>query len=116
MTLLPVCCPGLESHPAGRRGDAPAVGLATTLEKAGFTLRRLKTGTDYSHLHFLYFTPHFNTTMSRSQLYTPANKWSQMLLLSTTLNLVCAYCLPALECLSSCALGNMHSGCTLLLQ
>lgn len=37
---------GLESIPAGRRGDAPAIGLSTTLEKAGFTLKRLKTGED----------------------------------------------------------------------
>ena len=44
-SLFHVYYPGLESYPAGRRGDAPAVGLATTLEKAGFTLRRLKTGT-----------------------------------------------------------------------
>ena len=51
MAVLPACCPGLESHPAGRRGDAPAIGLATTLEKAGFTLRRLKTGRD------LFFPP-----------------------------------------------------------
>ncbi len=35
---------GLESMPAGRRGDAPAIGLSNTLEKAGFTLKRLKTG------------------------------------------------------------------------
>jgi tRNA uridine 5-carboxymethylaminomethyl modification enzyme len=36
---------GLERWPAGRHGDAPAVGLAQSLDRAGFSLRRLKTGT-----------------------------------------------------------------------
>ena len=36
---------GLERWPAGRHGDAPAVGLAESLSRAGFALRRLKTGT-----------------------------------------------------------------------
>lgn len=36
---------GLDSYPAGRKGDAPAIGLAKSLDRAGFKLKRLKTGT-----------------------------------------------------------------------
>jgi len=36
---------GLVSHPAGRVGDAPAIGLARRLEQLGLPMGRLKTGT-----------------------------------------------------------------------
>lgn len=35
---------GLDVRPAGRAGDEPAIGLATSLEEAGFAMGRLKTG------------------------------------------------------------------------
>lgn len=36
---------GLKRFPAGRIGEAPAVGLSASLNAAGFKLRRLQTGT-----------------------------------------------------------------------
>lgn len=36
---------GLESYPAGRIGEAPTTGLSVSLEQAGFTLGRMRTGT-----------------------------------------------------------------------
>src|SRR5437763_15814027 len=36
---------GEKNWPAGRVGDAPAMGLSRSFERVGFTLGRLKTGT-----------------------------------------------------------------------
>lgn len=36
---------GLNSYPAGRLGEMPAVGLSDCLKKLGFTVKKLKTGT-----------------------------------------------------------------------
>ena len=36
---------GLEKRPAGRLGDEPSIGLADTLDRVGFRMGRLKTGT-----------------------------------------------------------------------
>ena len=38
---------GIEEWAAGRIDDEPTIGLAKTLEEAGFTVGRLKTGTVY---------------------------------------------------------------------
>ncbi|PNF36860.1 MTO1-like protein, mitochondrial [Cryptotermes secundus] len=38
-------CIGLDVRPAGRIGDAPAIGLANTLQSLNFRMGRLKTGT-----------------------------------------------------------------------
>lgn len=35
---------GLDVRPAGRIGDAPAIGLANTLQSLNFRMGRLKTG------------------------------------------------------------------------
>ena len=42
--IVHVNCPGLDTQEAGRLGEAPSIGLAKTLEAAGFTIGRLKTG------------------------------------------------------------------------
>jgi len=35
---------GLRTYPAGRIGDSPAIGLANTLDRVGFKMKRMKTG------------------------------------------------------------------------
>ena len=35
---------GLDTYPAGRKGEGPAIGLANTLDSLGFRVGRLKTG------------------------------------------------------------------------
>ena len=42
--VIHVSCAGLDVQEAGRLGEAPSVGLARTLEAAGFRMGRLKTG------------------------------------------------------------------------
>ena len=44
MFVIRVSCAGLDVQEAGRFGEAPSIGLAKTLEAAGFTMGRLKTG------------------------------------------------------------------------
>ena len=43
--LRGLCHVGLSAYPGGRAGDAPSIGLSSSLEKLGFKLGRLKTGT-----------------------------------------------------------------------
>ena len=51
---------GLTVTPAGRMGDQPAIGLAKSLERAGFRMGRLKTGDDFKGIGYTshIFNPH----------------------------------------------------------
>ena len=42
---------GLDTYPAGRKGEEPAIGLANTLDSLGFRVGRLKTGDWIMHVH-----------------------------------------------------------------
>lgn len=41
---------GLDTRPAGRVGDEPAIGLARTIEQTGFKMGRMRTGVASSTL------------------------------------------------------------------
>ena len=71
---------GLETQPAGRRGDAPAIGLAKSLEQAGFKLKRLKTGMmDQRSMSFPHEGhPQIGSTLGTKEM--TLSKWSKLLL------------------------------------
>jgi tRNA uridine 5-carboxymethylaminomethyl modification enzyme len=54
---------GLEHFPAGRMGDPPSIGLSQSLERLGFRMGRLKTGTtprlDRDTIDFSQLTPQY---------------------------------------------------------
>lgn len=43
---------GLDTRPAGRMGDEPAVGLARTIEQVGFKMGRMRTGMNQAKLPY----------------------------------------------------------------
>ncbi|XP_077510653.1 5-taurinomethyluridine-[tRNA] synthase subunit MTO1, mitochondrial isoform X2 [Amblyomma americanum] len=85
---------GLETYPAGRLGDKPAIGLARTLEKLEFRLGRLKTGTpprldgrtiDYSGLQVQHGdVPPEPFSFSNSRVWIEAEDQIPMYLTHTT--------------------------------
>ncbi|XP_037280005.2 5-taurinomethyluridine-[tRNA] synthase subunit MTO1, mitochondrial isoform X1 [Rhipicephalus microplus] len=85
---------GLETYPAGRLGDKPAIGLAHTLEKLEFKLGRLKTGTpprldgrtiDYSSLEVVESdNPPEPFSFSNTKVWIEAENQVPMHLTNTT--------------------------------
>ncbi|KAK3912183.1 Protein MTO1-like protein, mitochondrial [Frankliniella fusca] len=70
---------GLEVRPAGRLGDAPAIGLANTLEKLNFQMGRLKTGTpprlDKKSINFDVMTKHGGDKIPTPFSFLNDNVW-----------------------------------------
>ena len=70
---------GLECYPAGRVGDQPAVDLALSIEKIGFRMGRLKTGTpprlDKSTIEFEKLEKHFGDDPPQPFSYMDESVW-----------------------------------------
>jgi tRNA uridine 5-carboxymethylaminomethyl modification enzyme len=70
---------GLECYPAGRIGDRPAVDLALSIEKIGFRMGRLKTGTpprlDKSTIEFNKLEKHYGDDPPQPFSFINDNVW-----------------------------------------